>query len=246
MVIILVFGYHSIISYSQHLYSGLSSPYNNTSRGIVGVINNIRTIRSLYDENNDLKEKNVQLLQETTSLKLLREENKELKSLLEYYENNSNDNYITAAVFAQDPLNLSNIVSIDKGTKNKVNINNHVVYNGMYLGQVIESNNFTSKVRLISDPKLTIIGHIPDINVNAIVHGQIGYGLTIEDIPPDANLEIGQIVTTSSIDITMPDNLLLGEISEINQSDQEIFQQATITPYFNAINLKYVLVYLNE
>ena len=246
MVIILIFGYRSIISFSQYVYSGVATPYNYSANTIVKVIENIQTIRTLYDENNELKEKNVQLLQETTSLKLLKEENNELKNLLDYYENNQNKKYITAAIFAQDPLNLSNTVSIDKGMKDNVNEGNHVVYNGMYLGQVTQASDFTSKVRLISDPQLTIIGHIPDVNVNAIVHGQIGYGLTIEDVPPDVVLELGQIVTTSSIDITMPDNLLIGEISEIESSDQEIFQKATITPYFNAIDLKYVLVYPNE
>ncbi|MBU0647787.1 hypothetical protein KJ855_01255, partial [Patescibacteria group bacterium] len=59
-------------------------------------------------------------------------------------------------------------------------------------------------------------------------------------------LALGQVVTTSSIDPNIPENLLLGEIIEIKKTDQDIFQQAILKPYFDIKELKYVLVQINE
>jgi rod shape-determining protein MreC len=211
--------------------------------GIVDMIGNLNTI---YNENNSLKEKNVSLLQENANLEYLREENEELKKLLDYVAKNPTQNYVTAAVYAQDPLNLTNLLTIDKGTTEDIKVGQHVVYNGIYLGQVISTNRYTSQVKLITDPTLSIIAQIPSINSNGILHGQIGFGMILEDIPPDASLEIGQLVTTSPIDANMPDNLILGEIIEIIRTDQNIFQKAIIKPYYQPIDLKYVLVYIND
>lgn len=246
MVIILIFGRSLISDYSNYFLSLIYKPYNSLINNTYHIIDMVGNLNNLYNENTILKENNVTLLQKNANLEYLREENVQLKKLLVYTDQNPTQKYITAAVYAQDPLNLSNLLTIDKGSNDKITIGQHVVYNGIYLGQVIAVNKYNSQVKLITDPTLSIVGQIPSINSNGIVHGQIGFGMIMEDIPPDAALSIGQLVTTSAIDANMPDNLILGEIIEVIKSDQNIFQQAIIKPYYQPIDLKYVLVYINE
>jgi rod shape-determining protein MreC len=204
----------------------------------------LQKINELYSENSDLKAENIKLTQQIVDLKQLNIENSDLKKILKYSENKPEEKFVTAKIFARDPLNISDTISINKGTKDSIAIGNHVSYNGIYIGQVMETNEQSSKIKLITDPTQAIVCQIPAINVSGISKGQIGYGLLMEDIPPDANLQIGQIVTTSSIDNTLPSNLLIGEINEIIKSDQQIFQKAYIKPYFNIYNLKFVSVHI--
>lgn len=246
MVIIIIVSGSAIGDYSNYFLSIIYKPYNSLAGQTYNLVDMISNLNNLYNENNSLKEKNVALLQKNANLEYLREENIELKKTLEYVTKNPTQNYVTASVYAQDPLNLSNLLTIDKGTVDNIKVGQHVVYDGIYLGQIISSNRYTSQVKLITDPTLSIIAQIPSINSNGILHGQIGFGMIMEDIPPDAALEVGQLVTTSRIDANMPDNLILGDIIEVIKTDQNIFQKAIIKPYYQPIDLKYVLVYIND
>ncbi len=246
MVIILFFGRNLIYDYSNYLLSIVYKPYNDIVGDSYDFFDMLQNINQLYNENTILKEKNVKLLQENTNLQYLIEENTELKKNLNYSKTNPDLTYLTAKIYAQDPLNITNLISIDKGSTNGIKIGQNVVYNGIYLGQIIEVNKYTSQVKMLTDPTLQIVAQIPSANTNGIVHGQIGFGMIMQDIPPDATLEIGQLVTTSAIDYNMPENLLIGEIIEIEHTDQDIFQKVIVKPYYNPNDLKFVLVYIND
>jgi len=200
----------------------------------------------LSAENAILKEKNIKLIQENQELEKYRTENQQLKNQLNYRSLDNQVNLITARIYAADPLNLSDSIIIDKGTIDDVNQNDHIIYNGMYLGKIISVTEHTATVELITDPRLKIVGQIQEAEVTGIIHGQIGYGLIIEEIPPNAQLRVGQTVTTADIDPQLPSDLLIGEITEIFHEDQNIFQSASVKPYFNIRDIKYVLVQSNH
>ncbi|HPN67799.1 MAG TPA: rod shape-determining protein MreC [bacterium] len=242
-VIIIILFNQPIINLFNNTFSFVNQPYSTIFRGIIQVVDNLQKINELYSENNQLKEENIKLTQQNIDLQQLNTENAQLKTIINYYDNNPEEKFVTAKIYARDPLNISDTISINKGAKDSISVNNHVSYDGVYIGQVVETNDHSSKIRLITDPAQAIVCQIPSINVSGITTGQIGYGLIMDDIPPDANLKVGQIVTTSSIDNNLPSNLLVGEITEIKKSDQQIFQQAYIKPYFNIYDLKFVSVY---
>ncbi len=58
----------------------------------------------MYSEKNNLKEENIKLTQQIIDLKQLNEENSELKTILNYSENKPEEKFVTAKIYARDPL----------------------------------------------------------------------------------------------------------------------------------------------
>lgn len=246
VLLLIYFNFSFITAIYNSIIISIQKPFNGIVQNTINLQSTFTQYEEIIEDNNQLKEENVALLQENNQLLSLKEENRQLKDLLNYSENNSNYKYITAGVYAQDSINLSDAIAIDRGSDNGVKINDHVIFSGIYIGQVISVTNNSSQVRLITSPGLSVVGQISSINTNGIVQGQIGFGLIMKDIPPDASLEVGQVVTTAPIDSHMPADQLLGEIIEIKHNDQDIFQEAILQPYFNLKEIKYVLVKIDE
>ncbi len=242
LLTIIVLNFSFLLSLFSSFFITIQKPFNTISRQVENIVRSFRYAEQIIDENNQLKILNTNLLQENIKLKNLSEENKQLLEILNYTKNNNQTNFRLAYIYAQDTLNISNIIFLDQGVNHGIKVGNHVVYNGLYLGKIIEVWPNSSKAELIFSPNLKIVASIPDINSSGIIHGQIGFGLIMEDIPPDAKLQIGQVVVTSPIDPQMPADLLLGEIQEIIKNDQDIFQKAVVKPYFDQKNLQYVSI----
>lgn len=245
-VLIIIFKIGFFVSVVEKIIFVLQNPVNNLSQKVMQVYNAISFYEKLDQENKILKEQNISLLQENNQIKSYQEENDQLKQILNYQKNNPAQTYLLAQVYARDPLNLSDVILIDKGKIHGIKIGQHVSYRGLYLGQIIDCDDAVSQVRLITSPNQVVIGQIADVQATGIVKGQIGFGLIMEDIPPDAALQPGQIVTTAAIDSQAPSNLLLGEIIEIHHLDQNIFQQASLKPFFDRKKLRFVSVQVSE
>ena len=238
-----------IENYFSFLQKGLSliqNNYNQAASSTINIFSNINYLENIISENNNIKIDNVKLIQENIALKNLESENQQLRKLLNYTEENQDTKFTTASIYASSTLNISDIISLDQGQNNNIKIDDPVIFNNIYLGKIIEVSPNISKAQLITSPQHSIVGQISEINTTGIIKGQIGYGLVMEDIPPDAKLAIGQIVTTSYFDPQIPANLLIGKISEIKHNDQDIFQTAYLEPLFDIKDIRFVLIRNNE
>ncbi|MBU0647859.1 rod shape-determining protein MreC, partial [Patescibacteria group bacterium] len=186
--LVIYFNSYYLSSLLSQTTATIQQPFNDISTQIKNLLDTFNNYQNLDEENSELKTINVELTQENISLQNLKDENKELKDLLNYTEQNSNYTYITAKIFAKDFLNIADIVSIDQGSKNSIEIGNTVIHNHRYIGHISETKDFTASVDLITSPNHMVVAQIPEINTNGIVHGQIGYGLIMIEIPPDAPL----------------------------------------------------------
>lgn len=245
LLIVLIFRSFVTDNFQSAAYH-VRSPFNWLYNQVNTTYSALIYFEELSAENQTLKEKNIKLIQENNDLSKYREENQQLKNLLNYQSISNEDSFVTARIFSADPLNIGNSIIIDQGSRDEVNIGDHAVYNGMYLGRVISTTDHTAVVQLITDPQHKIVGEISESKAAGIVRGQIGYGLIIEEVSPDAALKIGQTVSTSNVDPNLPSNLLIGEITEVFHEDQNIFQSASLRPYFDIAELKYILIQSNH
>lgn len=246
MVIILILNLGFFVGFLDKILIIFHRPVNSATTRISQLKNSILYYEQIIQENTSLKEQNVSLLQQNNELKAFREENEQLKQLLNYQKNNNDQKKVLAEIYAQDPLNVSDILIIDKGQNQGIKTGQHVVYNGIYIGQIVSSDEVSSKLRLVTSPNQVVIGQIADTQATGIVKGQIGFGLIMQDIPPDTAMQPGQVVTTAQIDPDTPANLLIGEVTEIYHLDQNIFQQAALKPFFERKDLHFVYVLIND
>ena len=118
------------------------------------------TFKSLYDlrnlktENENLKEEVEKLKEQNRQLIQMALENSRLRSILEFKDANTQFEYIGANVTGRDPGNWYDVYTINKGSKDGIQVNNAVIAGHGYLvGKVIEVGANYSKLMAIIDEK---------------------------------------------------------------------------------------------
>jgi len=185
-------------------------------------------INQLHQENIALFAQNQKLLGSNTKLNEVQRENIFLRQQLNL-ESEQDFKLALASVISSGQAFL-----IDKNIENKP-----VILPGGILIGLIEKN---GRVKLITDPQSKINALIQETRVQGIVRGDHGLGL-IMDLPVDeAEPEKGQMVITSNQAQEFPQGLLIGRITDVSKSDNQIFQKIRIQPLFNPKDLERVFV----
>jgi len=66
--------------------------------------------------------------------------------------------------------------------------------------------------------------------------------MTIDMLPKDKEIKIGDLVVTGRIQNDFPAGLPLGTIKSVKNTDLEPFQKAFVEPLFKINDLKFVLI----
>ncbi|MEK7071743.1 MAG: rod shape-determining protein MreC, partial [Patescibacteria group bacterium] len=110
------------------------------------------------------------------------------------------------------------------------------------IGEVFD--NF-SKIILISNENSSFDAKIGGNDVYGIVKGKGHSEAWIELILKEKEVKIGDAVLTSALGGIFPKNLLVGEISEVQKSDVDLYQKAKINIGADIKELKTVFVIKN-
>jgi rod shape-determining protein MreC len=66
--------------------------------------------------------------------------------------------------------------------------------------------------------------------------------LSLDMIPQEANIQVGDVVLTSGLGGNYPANILVGQVISVRKLQSELFQQAAIQPNVDFSQLQYILV----
>jgi rod shape-determining protein MreC len=69
--------------------------------------------------------------------------------------------------------------------------------------------------------------------------------LSMDMIPQDANIQVGDVVLTSGLGGNYPANILVGQVISIRKLQSELFQQAAIQANVDYNQLQFVLIITN-
>lgn len=199
------------------------------------------SIKDLILENNTLSQENQKFWQENSTLKEATRENEILRQRLELGQIQGRK-FILAKVIGFN-LQLGQYFLIDKGQTDSVTAGLAVVTaNNFLVGKVIESNQHSAKVLLISDSNSLVNAVTQDSRASGIVKGTAGLGLIMEMIPINKQIKVGETVLISGRDDNLPAGLIVGKISEVILKETDIFQRAKIQPAADFNNLESVFV----
>jgi len=224
----------------------LSSPFLKTFRifsgGISGFFDFLGSIGDLKEENEKLFEENRTVFAENARLKDVEKENQVLRKELELAPR-KNHELETAYIIAQDPQGLGNYFIIDKGADKGIKTGMPaIVSRGILVGRVTEVFSDTAKITLIADPESAVNAEVEDTGARGIVKGKYGLGIMMDMISQTEELKEGDTVISSGLGGEMPRGLLIGRIGKINQSDDKLFQQASILPSVDFSNLRILFI----
>lgn len=186
----------------------------------------------LIRENLYLKEQIEKIKVENINLKILENENKELKNMLGFIAEKGFE-YRSAYVIGKGGDSGSSLI-IDKGDRAGIR-NGLAVINekGLLIGKTFSCNEAHCHVLLLNDNQSRIaasmIGHKEAIGA---VEGEYGLSMKMNLIPQHIEIVPGDVIITSGLEGGIPYGLIIGEVNKIDKNEGDLFQSANIQPLF--------------
>jgi rod shape-determining protein MreC len=132
-------------------------------------------------------------------------------------------------------------IRIDRGERDGIIKNYPVVSPEGIVGTVVRTGIYSSQVLIIIGSSSAIGISIPEINIQAVAHGDGGNLLKGEFIPISSATKENQQVVTSGLDGIFPGGLPVGRTTnQINLAG--LYKEITIYPYVNFYNLKNLFI----
>ncbi len=200
----------------------------------------------------ELLQRNAQLENEVSHLQSqviqLQEQLREVEilySLLDFARSRPQDQYIAAAVIGKDPSPFLYYVIIDHGSDDGVLHGMPVVTQQGLVGRVDAVTASASRIRLITDPESIVNVRLQNQNEDAQVEGSITGDITLGMVSQNISLNPGDILLTSGLGGNYPTDILVGQVVNIEKTENELFQTASVKPVIDFSVLRAVLVITN-
>lgn len=208
---------------------------------------NFSTMKQLKSENKKLREQ-VDAL--TTENNYLQEERYEFERLQELYkldQNYAEYEKTAAHVIGKDAGNWFGTFTIDKGSKDGIEVNMNVLAGSGLVGIVTDVGPTWAKVRSIIDDSSNISAMAISTSDTCIVSGDMalmGTGqIAFSQMENNDNVvAVGDQIVTSYISDKYLQGILIGSISEVNVDSNNLTRSGYITPAVDFKNIQEVLV----
>ncbi len=173
------------------------------------------------------------LLIENAELEIIQEENEIMRKYLDFF---SGYNYskVLAGVISRGDISDSagriEVLSIDKGSKDGL-FPGLIVINedGIVIGKIAEVKEAISKVYLVLNKECRIAATIlGDDKTSGIVEGELGLTMKMGFIPQSKNIQSGDIIVTSGLEEVIPRGLVIGQVSNLEKENNELWQEAIL------------------
>jgi len=153
-------------------------------------------------------------------LNLLKSDNKRLREILNLQES-SNSNTISAAVISRKTGSWWRQITLNKGSKDGVEIGSSVMGPGGLLGRVKNTSFFTSSVRLLTSPESKLGVWVDRIQVNGLLVGAGDDYPNLVIYSKDADIKVGDFVSSSPASTLLPPNIPIGIVKSVEEPFQE-------------------------
>ena len=208
---------------------------------------NFSTMKQLKSENKKLREQ-VDAL--TTENNYLQEERYEFERLQELYkldQNYAEYEKTAAHVIGKDAGNWFGTFTIDKGSKDGIEVNMNVLAGSGLVGIVTDVGPTWAKVRSIIDDSSNISAMAISTSDTCLVSGDMalmGTGqIAFSQMENNDNVvAVGDQIVTSYISDKYLQGILIGSVSEVNVDSNNLTRSGYITPAVDFKNIQEVLV----
>lgn len=222
------------------LFSPIFSAFNAVSDGIRGIWTDYLNLVDTEEENRQLKLRIQKIEIERNRFHEIRAENLRLRGLLEL-KNPPSYSMVAAEVIARSPVDGSHTLTIDKGTRDGVEVNMPVMGAKGLIGRIYAVSSWSSKALLITDPRSSVAVRFQDSREEAIMDGADKI-CTLKYVHKDAPVNVGERVVTSGLDDLYPRGMPVGSVMNVQKLDHGIFQNVELTPFEDFHHMEEVFV----
>ena len=197
-------------------------------------------------ENERLREEVERLRQATAEELVTRQENEELRTLLEMKRDPlfpRDVTFVNARVIARSPTAWDAKITIDAGSDDGVALYDAVVNGQGLVGRVTAVSASASRVTLIIDQESYVDSRVLPGGVQGLLAGSVTGDLSLQYVDKAHRIARGQAVVTSGREGSIfVRGIPIGTVSDVRQQDVELYQSVTVTPYVDFHTLDLVMV----
>ncbi|MGP1571593.1 MAG: rod shape-determining protein MreC [Moraxella sp.] len=148
-----------------------------------------------------------------------------------------------AKVIGTDSNPLKQVVILNKGKKDGVEIGQTVIDENGILGQIINSYDDTSRLLLITDEQQSVAVVVARTGQKAMVSGGgMPDSLSLDYIFKTADVKVGDELISSGLGGRMPAGYKVGKVAAIDTTHTDNFADIRVTPAANFLRSDFVLI----
>ncbi|WP_050615920.1 rod shape-determining protein MreC [Bacillus testis] len=215
---------------------------------IAGSFEDLRNLQKTYEENEKLKARLDEYVQLKGQVQELKNDNEELRAILDKKDDLSKYSPIHATVIGRNPDRWQENIQINKGTHHGVEKNMAVITSKGLIGKVKSTTSLHSTVQLVTsmDPKHRISAQV-QIGKNKAFGFIEGYDtkkkrLLLKKIDTDVKVKKGSVVTTSGLGLVFPKGLQIGTVESVKVDQYGLTQTAYVKPFADLGDIENVMV----
>ena len=220
--------------------TALSSRYFPAQR----IVSAMGHYKSIAQENEQLKEENARLRQETFHAREGLQELARLHTLVRF-DDKWDYPIVTARVVGHNPGRFLTTMVINRGVEHGVKENMPVFSMNGLVGKISKSTKNHSRVQLLVDPNLKLSVMDRRTRVVGCLESMDGRRLTAM-IPTHAGVHAGDTLVTSGLGGIFPKGIPVGTVKEIRKSDLDVMCQMDVNPFQEFSILEEVFVMEKE
>lgn len=233
--------YQALNPVAFRLYS-LSSNISGAYRSQAEKIDFSKKINELEKEVSELKVKNAELSEAA-------EENRRLREHLDFLDEKKfryEMAHVISKGFASSPEESEKDIIIDRGSIDGLFSGLAVVNSqGVLVGKILRVEERVSRVSLSSNSECRLAATIQGLDRTiGIASGKLGLTISMGFISQDEDIKKGDLVVTSGLEENIPRGILIGEVSRLEGSSNDIWKNAVIESLANFDDLIIVSVIL--
>lgn len=235
-----------------YVFVPMQNGINNAGSWLSKKVNDFRTLSEVLEENEQLKQQVADLTVDNTSLKLEKYELENYRKLLELDEKYPAYEKVAASVIAMDSVNWFDSFTINRGSKDGIEVGMNVIAGGGLVGIVTDVGPNYAKVRSIIDDTSKVSAMVTSTQTNFIVSGNLQTVnsdgvITFSGLKDkDNQVSIGDQVVTSYVSDQYQQGILIGYIATLEEESNNLTKSGTITPIVDFEHIQEVFVILNK
>jgi rod shape-determining protein MreC len=148
----------------------------------------------------------------------------------------------SAEVLYEAPDPFSRKVFLDRGTTHGLTLGSPVVNEAGVLGQVTRIYPFSAEVTLLTDKDAAVPVLNQRTQARGVAFGTSLAGLELRFMATNADVQVGDVLTTSGVDGVYPPGLPVAKVAAVDRKAESGFARIDLTPTAPADAVRHVLV----
>jgi rod shape-determining protein MreC len=206
---------------------------------VVGFIDGVSNLAGLRDENERLEAQVRELQAQAREMDAIEEELRQLEAILGI-EAPGELPTVTARLYSDGPSPFDNVRYIDKGSNDGIVAGQAVVDEDGLVGRVDLVSANDARIRLITDPQMSVGVRIQSTNETGVVSGRGDGPLRLEMFRATQAVHEGDLVVTDGS--RFPPGLVVGRIAMDGEAEVGFVLRTTVNPSARLSEVDYVKV----